>query len=612
MAGSPTNRIDADSHPVEEVFKSFFAVPEFQREYVWKQRHVKKLLSDLYAAFTAKDTDNYFLGSIVFYEEDDICHLVDGQQRMTTLFILISAIRDRLRILDSEADLDIYDHAIKSSYKARAGGIAYQYRVVLQYPEISQVLQLLGDGQGDQIQLPRGESPRRNLVTAHALCADFLVEQFGEDFERLDAFFTFVWKDVEMITIHTEDMRTAFTIFETINDRGVGLDAMDLLKNLLFRQTPVASRNSLAAKWRDLLRVLRDGQETRPIRFLRYYLISAYEFERVPTAASVFDWIVDDANKRRMGYGKNPGAFADNLLDAAEAYSNFARGRSADGSDNPYLQAINYQRTGVRQHLCLLLAARHLRGNAFAEVCQALERLVFVLAATSAQWNEIEKALPAWTKVLRSARSKQDVDDFINNHISPMLKERLPLFKSKLEDTSTLPDRLKRYMLAALTQHLEEQCGKGGGFDRYFTEHLTIEHIYPQSTSEDQPGPAAQEWINQFHPSQESAQYVHRLGNLALLHRVPNSSAQDAPFRPTKLGWYKKCPYDLTRTIAEEISGGKNTKLTRTVEKYGLHPYRAWTSASLEERHLMMLRMVEEYWGVQFGDQPLAESVGVA
>jgi hypothetical protein len=614
MSPQPSNKIDADSKTIETVFNRFYAVPEFQREYVWKQRHVTKLLDDLHTAFTSKDIDSYFLGSVVFFEEDDLCYLVDGQQRLTTLFVLVSSIRDRLSELDPEADLTLYSQALRAAYKAKAGGgTGYRYRVVLQYPELSKLLEDIGDGKGNQLKVPRGESPRRNLSMAYALCSSFLVDEFGEDVDRLDAFFTFVWKEVELITIHTEDMRTAFTIFETINDRGVGLDAMDLLKNLLFRQTPDAkTRQQLGEIWKGLLKTLRDGGESKPIRFLRYYLIANHDFDKVPTAKSVFDWITSDENKKKLGYGKSPVKFAEKLAEAGEAYANFASGRSAQGEEVLSLQAINFQRTGVRQHLCLLLGARHLSSVAFEEICRSLETLVFVFACTSAQWNEIEKVLPGWTKSLRGARSKADVDLFIKTSITPQIESRMEQFRSKLEDTSTMPDRLKRYMLASLTQYLEEQCGKGGAFDRYFKENLTIEHIVPQSTTEEVPGAAAAAWIKYFKPVEPMDHYVHRLGNLTLLHRVPNSSARDTAFKPGKLTWYKKCPYDLTRAIAEELSAGKNTKITKAVNKYGLHPYTYWSPATLEERHEMLLQMSEEYWDIPITVPGPAQSLGVA
>lgn len=57
---------------------------------------------------------------------------------------------------------------------------------------------------------------------------------------------------------------------------------------------------------------------------------------------------------------------------------------------------------------------------------------------------------------------------------------------------------------------------------------------------------------------------------------VVESTSSDGQWK-TKLGWYKKCNYDLTRAIAEDLAGGKKTKLSQTVEKYDLHPYESWT-----------------------------------
>jgi hypothetical protein len=81
-----------------------------------------------------------------------------------------------------------------------------------------------------------------------------------------------------------------------------------------------------------------------------------------------------------------------------------------------------------------------------------------------------------------------------------------------------------------------------------------------------------------------------------------NSSAGNRPYDPTKLDWYDKCHYDLTKAIAKPIAAGKNNKISKTVKKYNLHPFPEWTPTALEERHTMMLGMLEEYWGINLPD----------
>jgi len=86
-----------------QLFSSFYSVPNFQREYVWEETHVEKLLQDIYDEFyddrnRVSRGGEYFIGSIVTYQDDDeIYQLIDGQQRLTTVYVALCGIRDVLR-----------------------------------------------------------------------------------------------------------------------------------------------------------------------------------------------------------------------------------------------------------------------------------------------------------------------------------------------------------------------------------------------------------------------------------------------------------------------------------------------------------------------------------
>ena len=86
-------QLDVKHPAIEEVFKDFYEVPKFQREYVWKAEQVEALLSDaLEALFDENGSptqSEYFIGSIVAYKDDDVFQLIDGQQRITTLFFTL-------------------------------------------------------------------------------------------------------------------------------------------------------------------------------------------------------------------------------------------------------------------------------------------------------------------------------------------------------------------------------------------------------------------------------------------------------------------------------------------------------------------------------------------
>jgi hypothetical protein len=581
----------AETLTIGKAFKSFYVVPPFQREYVWTARkQVKRLLEDLAEAFHSGTSEGaYFVGSTVVYraEDEDTFNLVDGQQRMTTLYILVAAVRDRFLELDPEKKVQFLESAIWGTYPMPGGEEGQKHRVQLQYPELSRVLESLGNRRAHELKLKKNDTGFE-LMEAYRFCRKFLAEQFGDDGSDLGDFAYFVLNNVELITIETQDLPSALTIFETINDTGVGLNAMDLLKNLLFREVKSANeRAELRQEWKDLLATLRKGGERSPIRFLKYFLISSYEFESMPTANLIFRWIRD--HRTELGYGKSPLRFVRKMQDAAAAYVAFFQGFDANGKVNPFLMGIVYQKTRVRQHLPLLLAARHLKKADFHEFCRWIENLVFVYAATDVQWNRIESAAPTWCNKLREIETPEDLEKFIQANLRKAIRERSGQVVEVLERMDGLGINLQKYVLASLTQRVEEECGKGGSLDYYFEGTLSVEHIFPQSPKE--------EVIEQFRPRQENEFYIYRLGNHVLLHRNVNSAASNRGFDKKKR-MYEVSTYDLTRSLVKDIRMGKNNKIIQTVEKYELTPYRSWNPDNLEKRHRAMLKIAADVWGL--------------
>ena len=92
--------IESNDETVSEVFKSFYVVPDYQREYVWEEAQVEQLLRDIRTEQLDGGDAEYFIGSIVVCpRKDGAFDLIDGQQRTTTLFVTLCAIRDRLLAL---------------------------------------------------------------------------------------------------------------------------------------------------------------------------------------------------------------------------------------------------------------------------------------------------------------------------------------------------------------------------------------------------------------------------------------------------------------------------------------------------------------------------------
>src|SRR5262245_52485911 len=216
------------------------AVPPYQRSYAWTDKNVQDLYQDVATAIARNDTE-YFLGSIVVTKgEGTRSEVVDGQQRLATTTALIAAIRD---------------YFLKAKETGRAETIEQEYLFTreLKSQEIVSKLQLneidndfflkriltRSDAADRKTAKPTRESHER-LENAAQLAAKF-VKQLSEQ-TKTPSDFLIQWIDylrnqVKVIWVQVPDEANAFTIFETLNDRGLDLAVSDILKNYLFHRS---------------------------------------------------------------------------------------------------------------------------------------------------------------------------------------------------------------------------------------------------------------------------------------------------------------------------------------------------------------------------------------
>ena len=105
--------IKYNDHSINSAFKNHYIVPDYQREYVWKDEQVEQLLADLLDAYNTDSQKAYFLGTIVTYDSGSQFELIDGQQRLTTFFILLCAIK---KIYMDKSKSKFYNSNVKKSF----------------------------------------------------------------------------------------------------------------------------------------------------------------------------------------------------------------------------------------------------------------------------------------------------------------------------------------------------------------------------------------------------------------------------------------------------------------------------------------------------------------
>lgn len=588
-------KIDSSDLSITDIFNDFYSVPDFQREYVWQEANIQKLLEDIYDEFYDEagnlvEGPEYFLGSIVVCRgEDGTYKLIDGQQRMTTIFLVFCVIRDILIELEQQPPDALKNKISAASMDPRTGEDVHRYRLTLQYEDSAGVLEKIVAGEVKVKDIDATTKSVENIINAYQSIHAFMATALENNPQKIKSFLAAFTLRVKMIRIITPDLAHALKVFETINDRGVGLNAMDLLKNLLFMKTPGGQYQKLKDKWKNLIDIL-DSCGEKPMRFLRYFIMSHYDIDTQKGLREdeIYGWFQKNADL--CGINDNPLAFVDLLVERSGAYANFLQAKDVSGVPNRYLSNIVFLSGATRQHFILLLAGQHLPSEIFSQLCKHIENLLFCYFITREQGKVFERNFTRWARELRMVKSSSDLDSFVDKYFKPELMSRsnnfdfafLNLTQSKIQKYRM------RYILAKLTQYIEEQAWGNPSHSQlelYLDGSVNIEHILPQSPT--------MEVRTNFDKPDEYDEYVVKLGNLTLLENTINASISNEAFERKKAG-YRHSQYLLTSSLVERPQVGKNTRLNRAVES--LMQFDKWDSQAIEKRQEMLTMLARRVW----------------
>lgn len=260
--------------------KIVYDIPRYQREYTWKKEQWEKMFDDI-----QENEAGYFLGSIICINQsgdpNDIQHLelVDGQQRMTTLSLLFAAIYQSLHGIET-LDEDQRNELINLKRKLVLRNDQNQLRVTPQIqnnnlPDYKSVL--IESGALSSPQEPLPNAGNRRIYKAYRYFQDRITKLLQNNSNITTSTFNLLQK-VSMAVLVKIQVRThsdAYTLFESLNNRGVPLSAIDLIKNkLLAKLERVDSEHSIDehfATWNQLLTYLGDDYSIQERFFRQYY-----------------------------------------------------------------------------------------------------------------------------------------------------------------------------------------------------------------------------------------------------------------------------------------------------------------------------------------------------
>ncbi|MCA3240900.1 MAG: DUF262 domain-containing protein [Rubrivivax sp.] len=545
-----------------------YQVPPYQRDYSWTEEQWEDLWLDL--AELADDPDAiHYMGAIVVEERSDrLFSIIDGQQRLATLSVCLLAVIAELHELAGRGVAPTDNRQRAEALRARFIG-ERDPASLLESSKLS--LNAVDDAfyQDYLVQLRAPLNPRALPKSNRLLfdCYTYFRRQVaarvaanpdGERVARLAS--ETAGRQLMFIRISVDDELNAYTVFETLNARGLELSATDLLKNYLFSRLRTESDlASLQRRWQSLLKTV--GQERFP-EFLRYHLQcelprvrSQRLFKlvrvRVRDGADVFA-LIEELERRAEVFAA--------LFDPAHAYW-------IDRKDSaPHIRDLNLLK--LRQMTPLVFAAWECLDEAdFARVLKLLVVVLFRYSAVSGlNTNALELVFHDAAKAVLDGKAQRPAQVF--DMLRPIYVDD-ERFREDFErlspDASRQGKKLVRYILGRL-----EADASGRAFDPE-TDPGSIEHVLPENPDST--------WEESF-PMEHWERSIERLGNLTLLESALNRQLGNGNFS-TKVAAYRSSRYYLSQQIAEmQIA--------------------EWTPRQVAERQRLMALRAVHLWRADF------------
>lgn len=517
-----------------------YRVPMFQRDYSWEEEHWDDLWRDIVALTEPGGEQGHYMGYLVLQSADDRnFDIIDGQQRMTTLSLLVLAVLSSLnRLVELDVEADDNKRRVEELRKTYVG---YLDPVTL-VAKSKLALNRYNDQYYQNYLVPLAQLPKRNLKASEKLLRKAfewfqkrVAERFGDarSGKELARFIDVVSDRLFFTVISVTDELNAFKVFETLNARGVRLSSTDLLKNFFFSIVHSAGGHendirTLEERWELMLGKL--GSENVP-GFLRVFWNSRNDITRQSELFKTIRGVVSD----------KAGVFAilRNMDEDADVYAALSDHNDTVWSKEQSRHIEELGMYGVRQPFSLLLAARRaLSDSDFTRVLRACAIVSFRYTVIGSMLtSEQERVYNSIAVRLSNGAAKTAADVIQELRPIYLTDERFGvIFADKLiRTTSSRNRRIARHILFEIEHH-----ATGRELD-IASDKYTIEHILPERQDE--------AWEN--FTDEQAERCIYQIGNMTLLEAAINRDAGNKSYAEKK-ELYKQSGIEITKKVAEE------------------------------------------------------------
>ena len=606
----------------EKTFKQLlqntkYSIHYYQREYAWQYKQVQELIDDLTDEFLnwydpSHDRADvasygvYFMGSVVLAGRENA--IIDGQQRLSSLSLLLIYLRRRL--LDLDVTIATVDQMI---FSESFGTASFNISVEDREP----CLRALNDGK-DFDPEGCGESVK-NLYARYQDICDLFPEEIDD--KALPYFADWLTEKVYFIEIVTETEQDAHKVFVSMNDRGLSLTSAEMLKGYLLSEVADdKQREKLNNAWKVKMLALKElgkGEEEDCIKaWLRAKYADSIRENRKGAKPEDFDhiggsfhkWVRDEHARLGLNSSTDFARFIEEFCKFADIYIHIKHREGAFDEKQPYLfynAALSFT---LQSQLCLAPVRSEDVGDTVERKILLVSRFIDILIYTRAvnyrsmDYSTVKYAMFQLTKRIRNlsvgdlaAQLAQEVGDLGMSIDGAWADFRLNFYTKKYI----------RHMLARITDFIERRCDQPGHYLEYVAvkskrpfevEHIITDHF---------------EWYQDEYGSREEFEATrNRPGNLLLLDKSTNASINDDRYQD-KLPVYGSEKGNVLSAALVASSYQHNPRFLKFMDNTGFEfkPYDSFGRDEIAERSELLKSLVLALWTPNFVE--LAEN-GIA
>lgn len=529
-----------------------YQIPSYQRPYSWEVENVTQLLDDVWEAFQANDSE-YFIGSLITIEVEEkaLYDVVDGQQRLTTLNLILARLRDHIDDKGIQGDLgqrilpkDVYSKKVAS---ARLTLRSKDQSFFLKYALNSEIVD-------DAVieKTVRGKNfPQQRIAENLQAISKFLDAKPKAD---LPLFAQYLLNNVYVVFVMTKSFKSAYRLFNVLNARGMQLSNADLIKNSLFGELGEQddqSSKDLEEKWLDLEGIIGIDQMDG---FLGHHRTSITGQKAKGSLNEEYKTIIER-------HKENPLALMDTLIASAENYVLIQCNNFEDGQIKRAVKSL--QNVVFEDWVPPLLT--YLNSDipkkdvsAFVQLLEKITMQNWIRRIAYTARMTVYFTMIA--DIISSEGTIESLNIIVNEYANN--EEFLMLLGAEVYGKP-----FAKAVLLAL-----EEAEADDSVSKSYSGRITIEHVLPQALKDEY-------WQSRY-TDEVHRKWLHKLGNLALLSGTKNYKAQYFGFDRKKKIYTdrgKKVSFDTTKQIIEQDE---------------------WRQENIEERQNKMVSKAKSLWWI--------------